>query len=525
MDDRSLTQNPVQSLIWEPAIDQIGIHDVILRVQDGNGGVDLQAFQVTVSNNSAPVITSHPLGPTIANTLYQYDVDAEDADGDTLTYSLLANPDGTTIDETSGLLSWTPNDNNFGDNFIRIQVTDGQGGIDTQSFTLPVIASAAVNNSPSIANAPREFISLGNDFAFQIEATDPDNDPLTYRLTEAPEGMIIDENGLITWPATATQLGDYSFTVEVEDGRGLGVRVSYDLSVVKQTVNNTPEITSTPSFVATIGDQYLYEPEATDSDNDPIVWALVSGPAGLTLNETSRRVSWTPTTDQFGFHEVIIEAIDAQGAAFRQGFGINVNSTNTPPTITSAPPTLAFSDTPYTYTIEASDSNSDALTYSLNVAPDSMTIDESSGLIEWTPTAAQLGTQTVTVSVADGRGGFAEQTYTIEVASDVPNQPPKFTSLPSFEAIVNQAYFYQLEATDPENLNIRYELLAGPDGMLLNETTGVLTWVPTPKQVGPHVVKVAAFDSLNLGASQTFNIKVSESNFPPVLTTLLIPRF
>ncbi|EKU96916.1 RHS repeat-associated core domain protein [Leptolyngbya sp. PCC 7375] len=515
-------------VVWNPTINQLGDHDVILRVQDGNGGVGLQAFQVTVGNNTAPIITSRPFGPTIANTSYNYDVDATDADGDTLTYSLLAHPNGVTIDKTSGLLSWTPTDSDVGDNFIRVRVDDSQGGFDTQSFTLPVLAATVENRPPIITNAPRDQIGLGQDYLFQIEAEDPDNDPLTYRLIEHPDDMTIDPNGLVKWPADKVQLGDYSFTVQVEDGRGAGVQATYTLTVGQQTiVNNPPEITSTPSFVATIGDQYLYEPEASDPDNDPIVWALVSGPEGLTLNETTGRVSWTPTTDQFGFHEVIIEAIDAQGAAFRQGFGINVSSTNTPPTVTSAPPTLAFNDTSYTYAIEANDPNGDALTYSLAVAPDGMTINENTGLIEWTPTAVQLGTQTVTVSVADGRGGFAEQTYTLDVASDVPNQPPKFTSMPGFGATANQTYTYQLEATDPENLTLRYELLEGPAGMRVDGTTGALTWTPTGSQLGSHVIKVAAFDPLDLGASQTFNVTVRERNLAPVLnnipdTTVLI---
>ncbi|NEZ66600.1 tandem-95 repeat protein [Leptolyngbyaceae cyanobacterium CCMR0082] len=505
-------------VVWEPTIDQLGTHDVILRVQDSNGGVDLQAFQVTVNNNSAPVITSRPVGPTIANSLYQYDVDAEDSDGDTLTYSLLANPDGVSIDETSGLLTWTPTDSDVGDNFIRVQVADGEGGIDTQSFTLPVIAAGVANNRPVINNSPRDAIGLGDDYVFQVEATDPDNDPLTYSLTQKPEGMTIDENtGLVVWPAEQTQLGEYSFTVKVEDGRGAVAEVSYTVNVVQQTVNGTPTITSTPSFVATIGDQYIYEAEATDPDNDPIVWSLVSGPVGLTLDETTGRVSWTPTVDQFGFHEVIIEAIDAQGASFQQGFGLNVSSTNAPPLITSAPPTLAFGGTVYTYDLQASDPNGDALTYSLTVAPDGMTIDESTGLIEWTPTPAQLGTQTVTVSVADGRGGVVEQTYSLNVASDSPNLPPQITSRPAFGATAGQDYTYQLEATDPENLAIRYQLLEGPAGMTVDEATGLLTWAPALADVGSYQVKVVALDPLDLGATQTFTLTVGDGNQQPNL--------
>src|SRR5262249_34162919 len=65
----------------------------------------------------------------------------------------------------------------------------------------------------------------------------------------------------------------------------------------------------------------------------------------------------------------------------------------------------------------------DVLTFSLTTSPAGMTIEPATGLVQWTPTAAQLGSQALTVRVPDARGLFALQTYSVLVASPltVPN--------------------------------------------------------------------------------------------------------
>src|SRR5262249_52635394 len=69
-------------LVWEPTAEQAGVHPVVLRVQDGKGGFALQSFEITVSlPNTAPVITSTPPGPPVAQSPYHYQVRAQDAEG------------------------------------------------------------------------------------------------------------------------------------------------------------------------------------------------------------------------------------------------------------------------------------------------------------------------------------------------------------------------------------------------------------------------------------------------------------
>jgi hypothetical protein len=72
---------------------------------------------------------------------------------------------------------------------------------------------------------------------------------------------------------------------------------------------------------------------------------------------------------------------------------------NVSPVIESNPITTAKEGVEYTYNVEATDSNEDTLTYSLNVGPTGMAINSATGVISWTPTTA--GNFEVTVEVSD----------------------------------------------------------------------------------------------------------------------------
>jgi hypothetical protein len=74
-------------------------------------------------------------------------------------------------------------------------------------------------------------------------------------------------------------------------------------------------------------------------------------------------------------------------------------STNHAPTITSTEITTATVEVAYTYDVDATDPDGDTLTYSLTTKPAGMTINPSTGLINWTPTAT--GDYNVTIEVAD----------------------------------------------------------------------------------------------------------------------------
>ncbi len=69
----------------------------------------------------------------------------------------------------------------------------------------------------------------------------------------------------------------------------------------------------------------------------------------------------------------------------------------------------------YTYDVEATDPDGDALTYSLDAAPTGMTINPATGLISWPVTPGEAGEHNVVVRVTDPDGAFHTQSYTLRI--------------------------------------------------------------------------------------------------------------
>ena len=89
---------------------------------------------------------------------------------------------------------------------------------------------------------------------------------------------------------------------------------------------------------------------------------------------------------------------------------------NNKPIIGSTPGTTAKVGVLYTYDIVATDPDaSDVLAYSLSEKPTGMTINVTTGAINWTPTGAQVGEHQVIIEVSDGKVSVS-QNFTITVA-------------------------------------------------------------------------------------------------------------
>ena len=89
---------------------------------------------------------------------------------------------------------------------------------------------SAPNRPPAITSTAVTSAAEGKPYAYQVVATDPDGDPVTYRLVTAPASMAI-AGGLISWTPSAAQAGTHSVVVEAMDGRGGAVQQSFQISV------------------------------------------------------------------------------------------------------------------------------------------------------------------------------------------------------------------------------------------------------------------------------------------------------
>lgn len=104
---------------------------------DGDGTGAPFASQNLVIPDGAPRILSSP-PQEIHGDVYIYRVVAEDPDGDPIAFSLVAAPDGMTIDNRTGEIKWPITEKSSGDHVVEIAAQDPAGMKTTQKYTLTI---------------------------------------------------------------------------------------------------------------------------------------------------------------------------------------------------------------------------------------------------------------------------------------------------------------------------------------------------------------------------------------------------
>jgi len=87
------------------------------------------------------------------------------------------------------------------------------------------------------------------------------------------------------------------------------------------------------------------------------------------------------------------------------------------------------------------------------------------------------------------------------------NEAPVIQSSPSLSVKLGDDYSYQVEAIDDNDADLTYSLLLSPEGMTIDSSTGLLTWIPTEDQVGENDVTIKVSDGWS-GITQDFSVEV-----------------
>ncbi|MBN2477067.1 MAG: PEP-CTERM sorting domain-containing protein [Pirellulales bacterium] len=96
-------------------------------------------------------------------------------------------------------------------------------GVDGAWYGDLIMGGPVEGTPPTFTNLPTGVIDLGNygTDVYDLDATEPDGDQMTFSLTSGPAGVEIDAmTGVVTWPGVHTPDGLYDIGVMVSDKDG-----------------------------------------------------------------------------------------------------------------------------------------------------------------------------------------------------------------------------------------------------------------------------------------------------------------
>lgn len=250
----------------------------------------------TPTTDQAPVVANPGPQTTVVETTVSLAIQATDVDGDELTYSATGLPNGLSIDATTGRITGTVATSAADSSPFTVTITVSDGTHSTRAvFAWEVSTSSNPDPNPQSKQPPvlsplaDRSSAEGNTVHFLAQATDADGDRLQFSASGLPLGVTLDtDTGGIagTVSNTASVSSPYTVTIAVSD-RTASVQTSFTWTIT----NPEPVVTWPGDQQHADGASVSLQVNASDADNDTLIYTASNLPPGLSMNSGTGLIS------------------------------------------------------------------------------------------------------------------------------------------------------------------------------------------------------------------------------------------
>jgi len=246
-------------------------------------------------------------------------IQSQDPDGDLVNYRYQWIKNDIEIAGESGNVLRAGNFRK-GDVFqVRVIPSDGKGdGKPFLSNPVKILNAAPVVSEVWIEP---QMPTIQNDLKVHDKSTDPDGDSIFFSYQWEKNGAPLMEERKDMFERGRFKKGDsISVTIVPDDREIMGAPKK---SEPVKVLNSAPGIVSSPP-TAIEGTKYIYQVKANDPDNDPITFALKSGPKGMGIDPKLGLLQWQIHKEDKGTHSIEIEVSDSEGAKSSQQYTLAI---------------------------------------------------------------------------------------------------------------------------------------------------------------------------------------------------------
>jgi hypothetical protein len=195
------------------------------------------------------------------------------------------------------------------------------------------------------------------------------------------------------------------------------------------------------------------------------------------------------------------------------GANVELNSTNHAPTIVAAANRTSAEGDAVSLAIAGADADSDALSYIAAGLPAGLTIDPNSGVITGTVEFGTVGDHPVTVTVSDTT---ATVSTTFNWAISHTNRAPHVTTPGTQSSLEAADVSLPIVASDADEDALTFTASGLPDGLAIDEFSGLISGTLSFAASGSHAVKVVVSDGA-ADSAVDFTWNVANVNRAPAL--------
>ena len=383
------------------------------------------------------------------------------------------------------------------------------------------------NQAPSITSPAVANVSENQTFVIDVNATDPDGDPITYSVmggSDQAKFEINATNGVLRFKnapdfeANASAAGNNAYFLIVrasdgsaEDNQTITVNVT---DAVESTPNQAPAFQSDGNLSIPENQTFVFDFNATDSDGDTLTYSLAYGDdhllfdanasTGILTFLTPKDFESPEDNDSNNRYEATIQVSDGNTSVPLNLF-VHVtdaveSAPNQAPVFQSDGNLSIPENQTFVFDFNATDSDGDTLTYSLAYGDDHLLfgVNASTGILTFlTPKDFESPEDNdsnnryeATIQVSDGNTSVSLNLFVqvTDVVESAPNQAPAFQSNGNLSIPENQSFVFDFNATDPDGDTLTYSLAYGDDAHLFEiiPSSGLLAFKSPPDFESPE---------------------------------------
>jgi hypothetical protein len=413
------------------------------------------------------------------------------------------------VDPETGELNWTPSPNQIGEHRFGVTVTDRFGLQDNQVYTIDVKNS---NDPPVITSGLTHSAVQDTETVYTIRAEDPDvpfGDSLSFfAFADGVDIQIDQSTGRLTFTPANAQVPSFEIIIRVQDT--IGITAEEVLVVSVGNVNDPPVFADVTELTYDQGQTVEYALQVTDPDTlielaTPESLSFSGIGPDILMPDGDGVISFVPDQSMVGTHEATYTVTDRAGAQDVLTITWTIRDVNDAPVIVTQLPDTVPEDSPVNITMAATDVDGDTLLWSVDTAL--FIINPNTGAFDWTPTQTEVGSQLITFTVTDGKGGDTMMAWdlTVENVNDAPvigaTSPADGESYEEGKAIDLSA-----QATDEDGDALTYTWKRGNKVL---GTTAVLQL--DDLDVGKHTITLVVEDGNGGQATLDIEVEVTSS--------------
>ena len=483
-------------LSGEPAAGTTGVYKAMFAATKvGTVGATGLGLEITINvlpPLSVPEITSNGSAAGQVGQGFTYAIAATN---EPTTYSATPLPAGLVLN--GAVISGVPSSATGSVPFkVKLSAANADGTGNPKELAIAIAPAPA---TPVVTSALSATGRVGSVFGYRITASES---PTSYVALNLPPGLVLDVvSGQISGSPTLS--GYFTATIRVANVNGLGAAESLVFSI--NSAPAAPVVSSAPTATGEVGGQTSYLITASPG---PISSYSVAGnlPSGLELNSSTGLIKGSPA--QAGTFEAAVAATGPGGTSLAQSVIFTIRPSALAPLITSPGTAVGNVGTPFSYTIEAT--NSPLVTRDAVNLPEGLVVNPFTGQITGTPSA--VGTTVASLVATNSVGAGPIRDLTIRVGPSLSS--PVISGAMTVSAQVGVSFSYAITANgNPTS----FELSGAPAWMLLKTETGVINGTPT----APTSFSVSALARNSAGVSAPFalTVNVAPAKDTPVIVS------